>query len=1061
MSTKKLSKGVGVDGSDGTGMGTATGTASCDSIIIEYFKLTQEYQERYGEKTVVFLQVGAFFEVYGIQNPFLGTYEVTPILPFSEACSLNIAEKKITLGNCADATATVPLPRLVGLSETGPAVKAWLRAMPPCGVVMAGVRDHQLDRYVQKMVDVGFTVVVYTQEKCGKVIERKLQDIFSPGTYLSYEPDTKTRLTNHITCVWFSTANPRGALRPQLLVGIASMNIFTGESYLFEYHTPLIHHPSTLDELDRHLMTMVPSEMVIVSEVPRKELDSLLKYVSLVSQGIPIHYVMVDEDVRSDAAKNCTKQTYIHRQLSATFYENAWSECLEFQENILATQAYCYLLHFVEQHNPDLIQRLQFPAFSNTSHRMILANHTLKQLNIVHDGLGHASSSRLASVASWLNRCQTSMGKRRFDHQLTHPTFDEAWLEREYAMTDHVLRPGSAVGLPDVRARLRDVRDIEKIIRQMVLNRVLPSTLYQLYTSLKTWVQLYDTYIATDSTMQSYVGDENGNKNETPCTAFLHFLETTFQLDNCAGCFSTKEFEQPILQMTTSQELASCYQKQRDTEASLMTLVRELNAAIIESSTLRDDCIKLHHTEKSGVSIQITKKRGEILKEIVQRKKSTHSVLTGNVSWGDIHVTKASANYDEIVFPHMKQITHDLLHMEEQINRVTAATYTSLIQQIVRDWGKVLEECAKQIATFDTVTTKAFIASEYRYCRPHIDSGASASSWVKARGVRHALIEHIQTNELYVKNDLAIGTDVEDAATAAPRGILLYGTNAVGKTSMIRALGIAVIMAQAGLFVPCDEFVYKPYRAVYSRILNNDNLFRGLSTFAVEMSELRVILKMADQHSLVLGDELCSGTEIESALAIFAAGLVHLHERKASFFFATHFHDILRFQELKDLAHVAIKHLSVVYDPSTDCLVYDRLLKDGPGNGMYGIEVAKSMHLDVAFIEQAYHLRNKYFGERAPIQSVMEQPASHYNAKKVLSVCEICHQTMGEEIHHLQYQQHADDAGFIDHFHKNHPANLISICTACHDQLHRTDHGNSKKVRKKTTKGYVLSDVSK
>ena len=91
-------------------------------------------------------------------------------------------------------------------------------------------------------------------------------------------------------------------------------------------------------------------------------------------------------------------------------------------------------------------------------------------------------------------------------------------------------------------------------------------------------------------------------------------------------------------------------------------------------------------------------------------------------------------------------------------------------------------------------------------------------------------------------------------------------------------------MAQAGLFVPCSYFEYQPYTAIFSRILGNDNLFKGLSTFAVEMSELRVILKSADQNSLVLGDELCSGTEMESALSLFSAGLIELSKKNATFY---------------------------------------------------------------------------------------------------------------------------------------------------------------------------------
>ena len=137
-------------------------------------------------------------------------------------------------------------------------------------------------------------------------------------------------------------------------------------------------------------------------------------------------------------------------------------------------------------------------------------------------------------------------------------------------------------------------------------------------------------------------------------------------------------------------------------------------------------------------------------------------------------------------------------------------------------------------------------------------------SFFDAKSIRHCLIEQLQTKEKYITNDISLGKN-ED-------GILLYGTNAVGKTSIIRSIGICVVMAQAGLFVPCEKFDFYPYNNIFSRILGNDNLFKGLSTFAVEMSELRHILRYTDENSLILGDELCSGTEIESAISIFVAG---------------------------------------------------------------------------------------------------------------------------------------------------------------------------------------------
>jgi DNA mismatch repair protein MutS len=258
----------------------------------------------------------------------------------------------------------------------------------------------------------------------------------------------------------------------------------------------------------------------------------------------------------------------------------------------------------------------------------------------------------------------------------------------------------------------------------------------------------------------------------------------------------------------------------------------------------------------------------------------------------------------------------------------------------------------------------------------------------------------------------------------------------VGKTSLIRALGIAVIMAQAGMYVPCSAFVYKPYRSIFTRILGNDNLFKNLSMFAVEMSELRVILNAADKNSLVLGDELCSGTETESALSIFASGLTELHEKRATFLFATHFHEILKFDEIRSLGRIAVKHMAVHYDRELDALVYDRLLQDGPGNRLYGLEVAKSLHLPDEFIERAYSIRNKYFPD---MRGDLSAPTTRYNAEKIRGICEMCKSEIALEVHHLQEQKLADETGRIGSIHKNHPANLMGLCSKCHDAQHATD----------------------
>jgi len=353
------------------------------------------------------------------------------------------------------------------------------------------------------------------------------------------------------------------------------------------------------------------------------------------------------------------------------------------------------------------------------------------------------------------------------------------------------------------------------------------------------------------------------------------------------------------------------------------------------------------------------------------------------------------------------------------------------------------------------IYTKALIADKYNYCKPEIVLNESGKSFILAEDLRHCLIEKIQQTELYVANDIEIGSGDDNGKLD---GILLYGTNAVGKTSFIRALGISVVMAQAGLYVPASSYKFRPYKYIFTRILGNDNLFKGLSTFAVEMSELRTILRLSDKNSLVLGDELCSGTESISAVSIFVAGVQDLATKGCSFIFATHLHEIIGYDEITSLHNVGMKHMSVIYNKEQDCLIYNRKLQDGPGNNMYGLEVCKSLSLPQDFLENAHNIRMKYHPESA---GVLEQKGSHFNAKHISGgICESCKVNPAIDVHHMIFQNEADDKGIIKKkgltFNKNNKANLLNLCEKCHDEIHKT---NKKYKKTKATIGIILEEI--
>ena len=133
------------------------------------------------------------------------------------------------------------------------------------------------------------------------------------------------------------------------------------------------------------------------------------------------------------------------------------------------------------------------------------------------------------------------------------------------------------------------------------------------------------------------------------------------------------------------------------------------------------------------------------------------------------------------------------------------------------------------------------------------------------------------------------------------------------------------------------------------------------------MTEFNTILNNSDKNSLVLGDELCSGTETTSAISIFSAGVKILSDRNVNFIFATHFHEITKISLINEITNLSFKHLKVTYDGEKDILIYNRKLADGPGESIYGLEVCKSLHMPQDFISLAYGIRNEIIPENNDI----------------------------------------------------------------------------------------------
>ena len=1001
-------------------------------IYDEYFNYTKALKSKYGERSIVLMQVGAFFEVYGVKD--LQTDEVSKsnLLDFINICNLNMSVK-------------MELPKN---NEGNVEV-----------ILMAGVRDYNLEKYLSLLIGSNYDVDIYIQDKqdkSQKKMIRKLDKIYSPGTYVSFDCNNNQKLSNNIMCVWIENFNQYRSKEKLLVCGATCVNIFTGDVYMFQNEKPYYMSITSFDELERFVSIYQPCEIILIYDNQDTDIENNMQKI-LQYSGINKEFVK-SYSLHEKRVDRCQNQNYMREIIVSAYDEDAFDICKEFTEYTVSTQSLCYLLEFVKEHNPKIIDKLNLPMYNNSSYDVLLNNHTLSQLNIIGDDSNNSNSAgNLSCVMNLINKCVTSMGKRLLQYYITHPTSNINWLENEYKYTEFVLMNMSNEMI-DIRKLLGKVKDIDKLLRQLLVHVLYPSNLYSLYNSFEYVKKVVDLMEQDD--IYIYMTNEfDTQKNKKSdfvdnLSFVMKYISSHFNLDICKNTSSMTNFSGNIINIGVNNELDKLQNKYETSLNDLYFIQKFLN---ICSDT--NDWVKIHETEKSGLSLQITKVRSEKMKtwlkdsKIYERylselklEKKCNSQVLKTFDIEKIVFTKASASNVEVIEPVLNQICKNINIYKNQLNEFIAKVYIDELSNFQDSCFEKVEFISKSISKLDLILSKAYISNKYCYVKPIIDKNL-VHAGLEAKGLRHALIEQINKEELYVENDVSFDIDT--------KGILLYGTNAVGKTSLIRAIGVCIIMAQSGFYVPCSHFVYKPYKSIFSRILGNDNLFKGLSTFAVEMSELRTILQLSDENSLILGDELCSGTETESALSIFVAGLQHLFKTNSNYIFATHFHEIVDYEEIKQIINLKLMHLEVSYDREQDCLVYDRKLKIGSGPRIYGLEVCKSLHMNVAFIDNAFKIRNKYFTKT---KNILDYNVTTYNANKIRGQCQICNKDIGTEIHHLQHQKDANDKGFIKHFHKNHKANLISICEKCHQNMHKDEESETvPTIVKKTSKGRKLT----
>lgn len=833
--------------------------------------------------------------------------------------------------------------------------------------LMAGFPLHALSKFVGILVKANYTVVVIEQVTPPPRPKRKVTNIYSPGMDPNATscPDAQT-----IVCVY----SERGRGESYIL-GCAVLDTTTGACKVYELPATTQDPSLALDECYRILRLETPREILLIGD--EFSTDGFLP------SGVAIHR-------RWEAFNQETRRlAYQTQLLQKVFPDTGILSVLEYlglERLPFATIAFVSILQFAFQHNDTILERLSKPTLVEPSAELVLSYNCAKHLDVI--------GTSNASLLGTLNRCVTAMGKRLFREWLLHPSADPTiFTER------HTKIANFTPHYDTVRAHFRQVYDLERLARRVVLGTLHPCELCQLATTIEA---------ATNAMIYLELPVNN---------TILEFINSQINLE-LAVKFNIDGLSENIFKVN---DQTQSLQADVSTLENVFTqIVDQLNKLIGV-----DGAFKLEFGATEGYSISITTKR---YTDYASKFKSyTTSTPAGMFAMSDC-MTKSPP----------KTATVKLLHpVLKTLNTQLEAARELLVTELRLAWKTFLTEfsslhyihlktLAVWIAETDVYCCNAKNAAEFGYVKPELTPG---KSFVKATSLRHPIIERINETTPYTPNDVDIG------GTCPHQGILLYGTNMVGKSAYMKSIGLAVLMAQAGMFVAAEVFEWAPYTHIFTRIPSGDDISRGLSTFAVEITELRNILRRANATSLVIGDEVASGTESVSAVAIVGAGISELYDAGSSFVFATHLHALPKLNGIKSLERLGIFHMEVNYDPQTRKLVFSRKLKPGQGNALYGLEVCKALDLSDKFLRLSNTFRQELLG----ISSDIVQPKrSRYNKNHYVDVCELCKQP-ATEVHHRVPQQKADSNGLIaKRFHKNTKHNLMNVCEACHDKIHAT-----------------------
>ena len=978
-------------------------------FVRKYLKLQEEYVKEYGENTVVLMQKGTFYNIF----------EYDPKKDSEEYAWPN---KKI--GNMERVSSILNI-----LITSNNSKKPYSITNPAmCGFPCVAYEKHR-----DALLANDYTIIRFDEKKDGKKTYRIKAETLSPATNLQDISDIP--INNNIVCIYIEVQKELVRFEDYLLIiGISCIDVTTGDNIVSEIYSKKEDPVHALQETYRLLNTIRPREAIVYIQTQIAEIE---KYENFISKSLELGKIAICNIKTNKLDKEYTNPNYAISFLTKLFSppditrNSNILEYLGLERQQYGTISYLALLQYCYKHNENLIEKISLPDTSwiDEESYLILTHNASGQIAIQPPRQYVKTDNKINSLFSVVNFTGTNLGKRFLMNRLENPITNIEKLNKNYSMIEDLIN--NQTQLSDISSILKKLPDLDRYHRNLCLKTIKPKEFVILFRAYK---NIVDILRKADNLQIKDLIDN----------------EILLQFNACLGSVLTKidlnvlfiaeiqnnsiETSENIFHTGIDTKADSLIENLSQSKKTIDKIIQHLNNILSKTRGKKLEFILDY--KKPELGFYTTPHKGKVLKTSQYDKTLC----------GELHVISVNKQM-LITSDNIASTCKEYKSISSDLGKYLYSRYYNLILTLVETYT-FYGSISKFIAELDFIVSGSKCALLNKYYKPTIQNSNNNHSFFDIKNIRHPIIEKIIDSK-YITNDIRLGQE--------ETGILLYGANSCGKTSMSKAVGLNIILAQSGLYTP-GELTYYPYNKIVTRLSGDDDLLQGDSSFIVEVKEMRTILRNLSPNNLVLGDELCRGTETESGTGLTVSLIEKLIDTGTNFICSTHMHHLPKLPFIKNLPKNKLKicHLVLKYDHEKNRIIYDRKMKDGPGDSIYGLEVASSLSLGNDFISRASEIRKYIMNENSEFLSTKK---SKHNKKSYMDSCVLCGKRDVEKLHthHNQEQHKADKSGYIGTMHKNILGNLSDVCEDCHVRLHQI---GLKLVTEETSDGLCLSIVS-